>query len=211
VWALSLVTQPAAEPVLYEDAKKQLRLNQDEERAFIEDGLIPSARKACETFTQRQLITATWDLLLDSWFEEGVFRSGSLWIPKAPLRQQVGPVDAPTDGVLSITYVDSAGATQTWARSKYAIQAPQGPDAQRGRISLAYGESWPSTRCQVGAITVRYRAGYGPAPEAVPAPLRQGMLIWIAELYERREEVTTGIVAANPITAERLWWPLRSW
>ena len=37
-----------------------------------------------------------------------------------------------------------------------------------------------------GAVTVDFTAGYGTAPEDIPTPLRQGLMLLLAHLYEHR-------------------------
>jgi uncharacterized phiE125 gp8 family phage protein len=59
----------------------------------------------------------------------------------------------PLISVTSITYVDTDGVTQTLSTSYYT------PDTVKGKIDLAYGQTWPSTRCQPNAVTVRFVAG----------------------------------------------------
>ena len=41
---------------------------------------------------------------------------------------------------------------------------------------------------QAGDITVDFTAGFGEAPEDIPTPLRQGLLLLLAHLYEFRGE-----------------------
>jgi uncharacterized phiE125 gp8 family phage protein len=153
--------------------------------------LITAVRERAETATGRQLITATWDLVLDQfpcglqpyelgsrWRDWGFDRIGNLFldIPKAPLQS-----------VTSISYVDTAGQTQVWAASNYLVDAPSGPRGRRGRIAPAYGVVWPFTQAQINAATVRFVAGYGATAASVPSLLRQAMLMDIATLYENRD------------------------
>lgn len=60
---------------------------------------------------------------------------------------------APLISVTSITYLDTAGATQTVAAADYIVDKPN------NRIRLAYNESWPSSRGAPDSVTVRYVAG----------------------------------------------------
>jgi len=41
-----------------------------------------------------------------------------------------------------------------------------------------------------GEITVDFTAGYGTAPEDIPTPLRQGLFLLLAHLYEFRGEAS---------------------
>ena len=188
--ALSLVTAPTgSEPISLEEARLQLRNPPIDEDALIQGILIPAALERAEGATNRQLLTATWDLRLEG-FPCGAGVAGAagaiVWpivVPKPPLVS-----------VTSITYVDTAGDTQTWASTKYQVSAPSGPKAAHGRIAPAYGETYPVTRGQMDAVTVRFVAGYGTASSALPARLRRAMLADISGLYAHREGFIVGTI-----------------
>jgi uncharacterized phiE125 gp8 family phage protein len=117
---------------------------------------IAAAREYAETFTHRGFITQTWDLTLYGFpCSEDV-----IWLPKAPLVS-----------VTSVSYVDTAGVTQTWSSTLYTVDAPVGPKARVGCIVPNYGQIFPSTRDVVNAVTVRFVAGYG-AAAAVPSLIK---------------------------------------
>jgi uncharacterized phiE125 gp8 family phage protein len=173
----ALAEEPIAEPVTLLQAKQQTRRTEvTTDDAFFVDSLIPAARERGEQATQRQFITATWDLKLDCFPADDV-----IVVPLPPLQK-----------VVSITYVDTNGTTQTLATSQYTVTAFAGPRAQRGRIEPAYGLSWPSSRDVSLAVTVRFVAGYGDEPTAVPPRLRMAMLQDISTLYEHREDTVVG-------------------
>lgn len=169
---------PIDEPVTLDQAKQQVRrteVNTDD--SFIKETLIPAARERFEQATQRQGITATWDYKLDRF--PGL--TGRIVIPRPPLQK-----------VVSVTYVDEDGDTQTLSTSRYTVHAPAGPRAQRGWIEPVYDDEWPETRCQSNAVTVRFVAGYGDTPDTVPPRLRLAMLQDIGTLYEHREDIVIG-------------------
>lgn len=157
------------------------------------NGLIKTARQMVETFTRRVLITQTWDLKLDC------FSGDLIRLPLPPLQS-----------VSSINYVDANGVTPTlWAATKYIVDAPAGDHAERGRVTLAYGESWPVTRAIANAVTVEFIAGYGEAG-AVPLGIKQAMLLIIGHWYATREAVNVGnIVNEMPMSANALLWGYR--
>jgi uncharacterized phiE125 gp8 family phage protein len=162
--------------------------------------LVAAVRERAEAATGRQLLTATWDLRLDTFpcgvqpFELGLHwsfdRIGNMFldIPRPPLQS-----------VSSITYIDTAGQTQTWSSANYVVDAPSGPRGRRGRIAPAYGVVWPFTQAQINAATVRFVAGYGATGAAVPALLRQAQLMDLAALYENREAVVVSEARASAI------------
>ncbi len=201
ITTLSLVTAPTTEPITLDEAKQQVRrdfvLDDD---VYISGVLIPAARSRGELSTGRQFLTATWDLKL-SQFPSCSYEP--IEIPKSPLL-----------AVTSITYVDTDGATQTWTSSKYVVDAPQGPNPKRGRVFLAYGETWPQARCQPNAVTVRFTAGYGAEGEFVPPRLKMAMLLDIGTLFEHREDVVVGqgyAIAPFPIGAEQIYRTFKSY
>ncbi len=130
--------------------------------------LIASARLTAETRLKRYLITQTIDFYLDGF-------SGDIKLP-------------PFQSVTSITYTDSDGATQTLATDQYV--------AEMSKITLAYGESWPETRQQNNAVKIRLVVGYGNA-SAVPACIKNWMLIRIKQAYDQRDAVNVGNIVTE--------------
>ncbi|MGE0363366.1 MAG: hypothetical protein AB7R67_21820 [Vicinamibacterales bacterium] len=178
--ALTLTVPPTVEPITLDQAIHQTRATSARERSYL-GFLIEAVRDRAELATQRQIMTATYRLLLDGWPCEG-------WIdvPRPPLRT-----------VTSIQYMDTAGVLQTLATSVYTYEAPAGPRCARGRITLQYGQSWPSVLPQAGAIVIEFTAGYGGTPDDVPPLLRKAMLTDLASCYEHREDVITGTISSE--------------
>lgn len=185
--ALTLITAPATEPLSREEAKAHLRVSVTEDDDLI-DALIVAARERAEQETRRALITQTWEAT-------GRYFPGVIRVPKPPL--------------ISVTYVkyfDTANVEQTLnATTFYKTAAPAGPDAGPGRISLRYGQVWPSVYAEEDVVTVRFVAGYGGAAD-VPQTIKQGMLLAIANWYANRETVVVGTIVADlPMGAKALW------
>ena len=183
----------ASEPVVIADVKRQVRLpGASDEDKLLSGIYIPAARERCETATRRQMRVVTYDAKLDG------FPAAAAWIelPRPPLIS-----------VTSITYVDGDGTTQTWASNQYVVDAPSGPKAARGRISPAYGVTWPTTRDQMNAVTIRFVAGYGHASgPRLPPLLKAAMLLDIATMFENRENLVIGtIVAEVPQTSKDIY------
>ena len=155
--------------------------------------LITAARQRAEVATSRQLITATWDWYLDAWPYGRV-----LEIPKPPLLS-----------VTHVKYLNASGTlTAMTVTTDYTVSAPAGPRARRGRVSLAYGVSWPSARAVPDTIVVRFVAGYGATGSTVPAILRQAMLIDLSTLHEHRDDAVEAV--PTPLFAERIYATYRS-
>jgi uncharacterized phiE125 gp8 family phage protein len=205
VWSLSLITPPTALALTEDQAKAHSRIDPS---VTVDDVAIKvaAAIAACEGFTARQLITATWELWLSSWYEPEIYQPsncgdpGVIWLPKPPAQS-----------ITSVKYLNGSGIDVTMGASEYVLVAGSGPLAQRAGLFPAYGTAWPTNRAQAASIKIRFVAGYGASHTTVPPELTQGMLLWFGELYERREEQTTGAaIAHNSIGAERLWWPFRA-
>lgn len=62
---MQLITPPAGEPVSLQEAKAHLRVDFDDDDGLIQ-ALIAAARQAAETITNRQLMSARWKLVMDS-------------------------------------------------------------------------------------------------------------------------------------------------
>lgn len=179
--ALKRTVHPTALPVSVADVKKHCRAEHD-----LEDGLIEQYAKAATEYVEahhrRQLLTATWQLKLDNWpCANEANPWGAIIVPRPPLQSVSG-----------ITYLDSAGDSQTWGSSNYTVDTSSMP----GRIIPAYGVSYPTTRAVPSAITVTYVAGYTSAA-LVPAMTRTAIAMLAANWYENREPVVTGTIATK--------------
>ena len=133
--------------------------------------LIKAARQQAELELRRALITQTVDAYLDS------FPSGDDTTIRLP----------PLSAITSIVYTDDAGVEQTLDAARYTVDSQSSP----ARVTPAYGYSWPATRDKVNAVRVRFTAGYG-AASAVPACIKQWMLLQIKALYDNRDKFTPG-------------------
>jgi uncharacterized phiE125 gp8 family phage protein len=116
--------------------------------------------------------------------------------------------------VTSIQYLDTSGTLQTMDADQYVVTAPSWPTCPAGRISLAFGASWPDVLAQADAIRIAFRAGYGATAASVPGPIVRAIRLAIGTFYEQREnDVLDKTVTALPsisLVAQRLlrpfWW-----
>jgi uncharacterized phiE125 gp8 family phage protein len=186
--SLVLYSAPGLEPVSVEEAKLHLRLQIDDDNAAL-GRLIAAARQYLEGICWRAFIHQTWDLYLDEFPDEDIeLAKGTL------------------SSVTSITYVDDDGNTQTLATTEYLVDAKREP----GRIALAYGKSWPSTREQYNAVAVRFVVGYGALASSVPDAIKQAILILVADLYGNRASEVIGTISAEiRFSAHQLVAPYR--
>lgn len=132
--------------------------------------LITSARLKAEHLLNRFLISQTMDMYLDSFPSE--------WINLPPLQS-----------VSSISYIDEDGNEQTLPADQYQVDSISKPAG----IAPAYGLSWPIARAQTNAVKIRFIAGYGDA-SAVPACIKQWILLRVKEAYDNRQAVAMGSI-----------------
>jgi uncharacterized phiE125 gp8 family phage protein len=158
---------PAVEPVTLAEARLFCRVDGTGEDALLAS-LIAAARQDAETQLQRSLITQGWRLVLDAF-------------PARAIELDRGTVLS----VTSITYADMSGATQTMAPADYATDLSGCP----GRITPAYGKTWPAALPQIAAVNIDYTAGFGPAAEDVPEGIKRWIKMRVATIYANREEV----------------------
>lgn len=178
---LTIVNAPSEEPLTAADAIAQLRLDTSQLDGLL-DARIVAAREYAERYTSRALTTRTYDWTLDAFAD-------ILYVPMPPLQS-----------VTSITYIDTAGTTQTLATSEYTVDTASQP----GRILPAHNKSWPSTRGHVNDVTIRFVAGYG-AAAAVPYAIKAAMLLIVGEFDKRREHAIVGApIAEVPLSALHL-------
>lgn len=192
--ALSLYAGPAIEPVTLEEAKLHCRidLTVTDEDALVAD-LIIAATRHVERFTHRRLISQVIDDKRDA----------------APCSVWESPV-APVISIDSVTYVDTAGTTQTWSSALYRTDIPAGPTAGPARLTPIYGGQWPQAQDVINAFTVRFTAGYGTTAASVPYDIKAAIKLMVGHLYENREAVNVGnIVTPLPLAVESLLWPYK--
>ena len=193
--ALSLITAPTSEPVRLTDVKAHLRIvdTVTDDDPLVGD-LLSAATEYVENFVHRKLITQTWDLKLAGF--------------PAVLEVPFPPVQSAT-----ITYVDTAGDTQTLSTSVYTTDFPTGPYAPLARIVPAYGQTWPSTRSVINAVTVRFVCGYGNKESSVPWSIKQAIKLMVQHWYDvGLQPVVIGAgntVTPVPKTVDDLLWPYK--
>lgn len=182
---LSIIQPPGAEPVTLEDVKTHLRIDHDQDDTFVA-GLIAAARQICEAHTRRALITRTYALFLDVWPRD----TRTLSLPNPPL----------IDVTLINTY-DTNNVGTVFDDSRYFVDT----SGMTGRVVMT--DTAPSASRDVNGIEIRYRAGYGATPAAIPPALRQGLRQLIAHLYENRGDTSTQALYASG--AASLFQPFR--
>lgn len=191
-----LSTAPTSEPVTVSAAKAHLRVDHSDEDTLIAS-YITQAREYVETVTGRPLMPQThlWKGDAFEAFPRDTHQPEAIIVPKAPLAS-----------VTSIVYQDAAGASQTWSSSLYVVSTPT---EQPGRITPAFGESYPSTRNEPDAVTMTLVTGYANAA-SVPQRAKQAILLLTANAFEIREPVVLGTISKEvELSVDALLWSLR--
>ncbi len=187
-----LIEGPAVEPLTLDEVKGHLRVTHDLEDDLIA-GLIPTAREYAERdFLHRALITQTRKMYLPAW--EGL----NIDFP-------------PLQSVDLVEYVDLNGEKQTWSSEEFIVVK-----LEPATIMPTYQKLFPEIS-DVGIadtggypVVISYTCGYGDTTDAVPRPIKQGMLLLIGQLYNNREAGYMGAgigVGEIPFGVKALWGP----
>lgn len=180
--ATKIKTPPAAEPVTLSEAKSYLRITDSNDDAFI-TALISAARRRCEEYTQRVLITQTWTLWLD-------YLPGNRYAPQDAeqdlpinyggcLYEAISLPYPPLQSVTSMRSYAADDSATVFSASNYLVDTASEP----GRICLNQGAIWPVQGRRFNGYEIEYIAGYGSAGSSVPEDLRQGMLFLLKTLF----------------------------
>lgn len=181
----TVVIIPPSAIVSWDDAKAHLRLDGDDERTYVE-ALVAAA--------------AGWIDGPGGWLgraigEQELETRFSKFCDRMELM-------APVIKINAVEYIDENGASQSVAGDSCRVVGR----SSRPQLAVAFGESWPSARCDDDAVRVRYSAGY---PD-VPSPIKQAILLLVGQWYEAREAVNIGnIVNELPFAVDALLGPFR--
>lgn len=148
-------------------AKLFARIDHNVDDALV-TAFIQSAVEKVQDYIRGALLEQTWELVLDA------FPCEEIELPLPPLIE-----------VTSVKYIDADGVEQTLDEDVYQVVK----DAERGRFSLAPGQTWPSTKCGINAaVRIRFKAGYGTVATAVPRPIVEAIWKLVAVSNRHRDE-----------------------
>lgn len=173
-----VVTAPTLEPVSLAEFKDHARVAESEADGLLA-GYILTARQWAESLTGRMCMQQT----LDAYYDEF---DCEMDLPRGPAQS-----------ITSVSYVDTAGATQTVSSTYYLLDSKSRINA----VTLVVGYAWPCPDYRPNAVTIRYVAGYGTNPGTVPEQIRHAILMYARFLYDGNE--------ADRICAEGLLADLR--
>lgn len=159
-----LIQGPTVEPVTLAEAKLAARVDGTEFDALI-PGFITTARRFAEQQLNRSIITQTWECVLDEFPPDEI----ELGWPSV-------------QGIVSLSYVDTTGATVNLDPSLYVLDSENLP----GWVLPAAGQSWPATYDTVNAVRVRFLAGYGEdgtsVPEEIKTYIKAHVSLWLRQV-----------------------------
>lgn len=145
-------------------------------------GLMVAGRQYVETLLKRQFVTATYDWRLDC------FPPWEIEIPLPPLQS-----------VTSITYVDVSGTSTVFSSSNYSVDIYSEP----GRVTPTYDQTWPSTRYQNNAVTIRFVCGYGLAV-SVPQSIKAAIKAYTRAVFDGCD-LDHAKAAVNSLVSSEYW------
>ncbi|MBA4749556.1 MAG: phage head-tail connector protein [Alphaproteobacteria bacterium] len=179
---------PEREPISLLQAKIFLHVDGDIEDELIVR-LIKTARQGVESYTGRSLIKQAWTFTFNAGFaaakSDGSYLSqshsravGGIELPRSPFLELIGKPQLKTgSGNKEIT--------------QYRLDTA-------GRVARLHVSDMSDPHENV---EVTFWAGYGADPEEVPEPLRQGVLMTAANLYEARGAANDAGLIPMPLSA----------
>lgn len=168
--ALVMTSGPAAEPVTVAEAKAHLRIDHAAEDVLI-GSLILTSRLHIEAALGIALISQAWRLLLDRWPRGSIVR-----VPLAPLI-----------AVAEIRVRAADGIATAVPAPEYAVDA-----ASAAPRIIRVASQRPDPGIAAHGIEIDFTAGFGTTAAAVPAPIRQALLLLVAHWYEHRDPIEIG-------------------
>lgn len=167
---LKLITAPTVEPVTLAEAKAVCKVDGTAEDTYI-TALISAAREQAEQELGRSLAAATWERVLDAFPESGI---------------QLGWPHVTS--IVSVIYVDTAGAQQTLDPGAYTLDADYLPG---WALPSATNPAWPDTLDTANAVRVRFITGWAEGA-AVPPSIKSWILVRVATAFKARESIVIG-------------------
>lgn len=171
------ITPPVAEPVSVTDLMKFLGRTMPTDAGLAGmvsaqmSGPLLAARKWCEDYMHRVLVTQTWRATRDGFpcvdrrYSADLADRESFYVPTPPLQAMVSFKYVGYDGVLTELPLDTSYGTLS-EMPRYAYQLQTGDDVMPAKVSPAYFTWWPPTRAVRDSVVLEYKCGYG-APATI--------------------------------------------
>lgn len=177
------VITPASAVITTADLKDHLRVDVADEDALI-DAYLLAAMSLAQHYSGRAIGEQTLELALDEF-------------PDGAVKLECPPVTS----IVSVSYLDATGTTQTMNSSNYTLD-DYGDQAHW--LLAAADTDWPSTYEAANAVKVRYVAGSQTLEHAV----RQALLLTVGDFFENRTSAQELSPAAKALLNTRRVWSL---
>lgn len=178
-YASELLSGPASEPITLREARDACDISDN----FRDSELslwITEARKIVEHDSRLSLVNQSFAMYLHSFPSRSFFE-----LPVSPL-----------SSVTSITYLDTAGSSQTLSTDVYKIDTARKPP----RVWLKHNQTWPATYTEANAVTVTYVAGHGATSADVPEMAKQAIKFVVRHRMENPDMYAPGVQFEMPET-----------
>lgn len=205
---LRLITAPTRYPVTLEELKAHLRVETDDDDAYL-DSLIEAVATYLDGdggILGRCLVQQTWEYQIANWACDTDLHHGFNHWPFWSAHRIEIPLP-PLVSVTSVKYLDQTEAEQTLASDQYvAIINGWEPSI----IQSAYGVTWPIVAWhRPDAVRIRFVAGYasvvnGGLSGTIPRNIVQCMLKAVGTAYENRDQPTDIYIDETLLAPSRL-------
>lgn len=168
-----LITAPTEDVISLEEVKRSLKITSTADDDLIQalvDSAVSNIDPAGGGWLDRALRPQTWEYRLDG------FPCTEIKLPFPPLIS-----------ITSFKYDDTGGTERTLAvTTGYRIVGAG--SLYKQSLFPPYNTSWPTARCDVGSVRIRFQSGYAEAdPDPLPAPIKQAIILGVRELYSLSE------------------------
>lgn len=187
-YSLRLITVPEIEPVTLAEVKLHARISHDVEDDLLKKW-IKAARIEAENFQRRAFVGQIWELAFDA-FPTTL----PIQLPRAPLLQLISIKCYDYENTESILYYDGYNPVTT---TEEGIDSADNGDfivdtkSEPGRVTLAYGITWPSvTLRSIDGLKIRYAAGYGIEAADVPENVWDAIVLYCTWRNDNRAAET---------------------
>ncbi len=189
MYSTQLKTAPVNLPLSLGEVKASLGLpDSDDTQDANVMGTLRACTIACERYTRRTFITTTWTMFKDRfpgralpWWD-GV-REGA----NTEISDLTEAIIVPRPPLLTVTHIKAHkqdGTSTTVLAADYIVDTASEP----ARIALKLTKTWPTDALRViNGVEVEFTAGYGLTGSDVPAPIREAILVCVADAHSNRE------------------------
>lgn len=163
--AITRLSAPLALVLSLEDAKRHLRIEHDDDDAYLTD-LIAQSTDHLESVSGLRLMTQTWRQYLD----------------EIPQSRSIRLAAQPVQSIAAMQVYDEAGNPQAISPASLDLDAVSSPPR------LVVHETVQTAKA-INGIEIDIVAGFGDTPADVPDSLRRALLLLVAHAYEFRGAV----------------------